>query len=215
MTNHQEVINKISKQLIPNSRAIFVTGSVANNEATSKSDLDMLVITLSDHFFEDKEIDGIVVETKGNTIDGFKLKMETNPINVYQWLDAKPIFDPENLLVDIHNFAQNIIDNFTPSDFPRKWLKSAKIKIESAQKDRNELLLGFNVSTILWKIIEGLYTINSLPTPPSSTAFRKVTDLENVPLNFSIIWSEALTGDLDIRTKATLTLIYFLLDQNL
>lgn len=215
MNSHEKILNQIIIELKPSSKAIFVTGSYARNEATSKSDLDILAITKSDHSFEEKKIDGVVVEIKRNTMEGFKSKMDLDPVNVYQWLDAKAVFDPEDLLTDLKSYAQKILDNFTPSDFPYKWLQSAKIKIESAKEAKNELLLGFNVSNILWKIVEGFYALNSLPTPPSSTAFRRMSDLQKVPENFPVIWNEALTGSLQVRSKATVDLIKYLLSQKI
>lgn len=214
MKDYQDILNRLKEELVEK-RGIFVTGSVARDEATTKSDIDILVITKSDHSFEEKEVDGIVVEIKRNTIDGFKEKIDKEPMNVYQWLDAKPLYDPEDLLKELKDYAQNTIEIYIPSDLPRKWLESTKVKIESAQEANNELLVGFHVSNILWKIVEGLYIINSLPTPPSSTAFRRVSDLKVIPANFSNIWTEALTGDLEKRSKATLGLIEFLLEQQL
>jgi predicted nucleotidyltransferase len=214
MNNYQAILNRLKEELIDN-RAIFVTGSVARDEATPKSDLDILVITKSDHSFEEKEVDGVLVEIKRNTIEGFKEKIDKEPMNVYQWLDAKPLYDPEDLLKELKDYAQNTLEKNTPSELPRKWLESTKIKIESANESNNELLVGFHVSNILWKIVEGLYIINSIPTPPSSTAFRRVSDLKVIPENFNNLWTDALTGDLEKRSKATLSLIEFLLEQQL
>jgi predicted nucleotidyltransferase len=214
MNNYQAILNRLKEELTDN-RAIFVTGSVARDEATPRSDLDILVITKSDHSFEEKEVDGILVEIKRNTIQGFKEKIDKEPMNVYQWLDAKPLYDPEDLLKELKNYAQKTLESYRSSDFPRKWLESTKIKIESAHEANNQMLVGFHVSNILWKIVEGLYIINSLPTPPSSTAFRRVSDLKVIPENFNNVWTDALTGDLEKRSMATLSLIEFLLEQQL
>jgi len=212
---HHNLVNRVVEGLKKDGVAVFLTGSHARGEATYKSDVDVLVVTKSDHSFEEKIVDGVVVEIKRNTLEGFKEKIAKDPMNTYQWLDAKPLYDPENLMEDLRNFAYDAIAKYRPADFPRKWLESAKIKIESAQEANNDLLLGFHVTNVLWKIVEGLYAINSLPTPPSSTAFKRLTNLKVLPENFKDVWTNSLTGDLEKRTRATLDLIEFLLEQQL
>jgi predicted nucleotidyltransferase len=192
-------------------RGAFVTGSVARNEDTQSSDIDLLIISATEHSFEEKEIEGRLVEIKTNTLEGFKQKMRDEPMNVYQWLDAKAVNDPENLLTELQKYSEDILNNYTPPTLPKKWLESSLTKIESAKQSKNNLLLGFNVSNVLWKIVEGFYIFNFLPTPPSTTAFRRINTLKKLPDNFDKLWKDVLTGDLDIRAEGTKKLIEYLL----
>jgi predicted nucleotidyltransferase len=192
--------------------AIFITGGIARGDLNPKSDIDILTISRSGHSFEEKKIEGRLVEVKTNTLDGFKQKMIDEPMNVYQWLDAKAMHDPENLLPELQKHAEYVLDNYTPPAIPRKWLESTLIKIDSARLTKNDQLLGFHVSNILWKIVESIYIINSLPTPPSTTAFKRIKALKNLPENFDIIWSDVLTGDLKLRAAATTKLIKYLIE---
>lgn len=72
---------------------------------------------------------------------------------------------------------------------------------------------GYNVSNILWQIVKGFYLANSLPAPASTTAFIRIKNLEILPPNFKELWEEALVGNLEKRTKATLELIRFVLSK--
>lgn len=213
MTQHKQIIETLtsSYESDENNLALLVTGSVARDEQTETSDLDLLVISNEKRPFEEKLIDGVVVEIKTNTVDGFIQKIKDEPMNVYQWLDAKVIFDKENVSEKIITEAKNIYENYKPDSKEvagvKKWLESAKIKIESAQTNNDELALGFNVSNILWQIVRGLYLLNNKPVPPSTTAYRRINKLDNLPKYFDKIWNKALTGNLTDRTKATITLI--------
>lgn len=139
--------------------------------------------------------------------------MKDEPMNVYQWLDAKVIFDKDKSAEKLVNEAQNYYETYSPD--PKeiagiiKWLESAKIKIESAQNSNDELALGFNVSNILWQVVRGLYLLNNRPVPPSTTAFRRINDLERLPDDFDKLWSDSLTQNLKIKTRATLKILDF------
>ncbi len=159
MTKHKQIIERLTSvyESNKNNLALLVTGSVARDEATENSDLDILLISKSKEPFREEIIDGVVVETKTNTVDGFIQKMKINPMCVYQWLDAKVVFDEENISEKIIREAKNIYENYKsdPKEIAgvKKWLESAKIKIESAQKNKDELALGFNVSNNLWIVV--------------------------------------------------------------
>jgi len=207
MPKHKQIIEKLAStyQSNGNNLALLVTGSVARDEYSENSDLDLLLVAKEKQPFREELIDGIVVEVKTNTLDGFVLKMKDDPMNIYQWLDAKVIFDSDNVSERIINEAKNIYDTHTsaPKEISgtKKWLESAKIKIESTQQNNDELALGFNVSNILWQIVRGLYLLNNKPVPPNTTAFGRINKLENLPNNFDQQWKDLLTGDLEKRSN--------------
>lgn len=213
MSKHKQIIEKLSSTYQSNddNLALLVTGSVARGDQSENSDLDLLLISNEKQPFKEEIIDGIVVEIKTNTADGYIEKMRDDPMNIYQWLDAKVIFDSDDISGRIINEAKNIYDTYIPDpkeiSGTKKWLESAKIKIESTQQNNDELALGFNVSNILWQIVIGLYLLNNRPVPPSTTAFRRIKTLEKLPDNFEILWQEMLMGDLKKRTSAAISLI--------
>lgn len=213
MTKHKHILDQLKSGLASdkNNTALLVTGSVARNEQTDHSDLDLLLISKEKQPFKEELIDEIVVETKTNTLEGFIEKMKADPMNVYQWLDANIIFDKDNSSEKLIREAKNIYEGYSPDPKEvagvRKWLESAKIKIESAQNRNDELALGFNVSNILWQIVRGLYLLNNKPIPPSTPAFRRINELEKLPDNFDKKWERLLTGNLENRSQATVELI--------
>lgn len=213
MDKHQEIINKFSEKLKENkdNLALFLTGSVARNEANETSDLDLLLVTNNSKDFQEKEIDGIVVEIKSNTLDGFIKKMDEKPMNIYQWLDAKIIFGDKEILNKLQKHAQKIMSSYESPEFLRKWLESVRIKILAAKENGDNLNLGFQTSNILWKIVEGFYILNKEPLPPATTAFRRISTLKNLPDDFINLWNKTLKGDLEERSDATLELLNFLL----
>lgn len=216
---HKQIINKLASEYESDKNifALLVTGSVARDEQTDKSDLDFLVISNKKQPFEEKLISDIVVEIKTNTVDGFIQKMKDEPMNVYQWLDAKVIFDKTKSAEKVITEAKSIYDNYSPDPKEiagvKKWLESARIKIKSAQSNNDELSLGFNVSNILWQIVRGLYLLNNKPIPPSTTAFRRIKDLKNLPSEFDQYWEQSLSGDLEGRSNGTIKLIEYLINQ--
>lgn len=210
MSKHQKVLHIVSERLQNKSRAIFVTGSVARGDATTGSDLDLLVVTKKGHSFKEKTVDGVVVEIKSNSLIGFKNKMKKDPMNIYQWIDARAVYDPEGLLIELKVLAQEIFDGYKPLTFPTKWLSSAKSKILGAHASGNTPFLSFHVSNNLWKVVETFYVINGVPTPPSSTAFKNIKTLKKLPENFDFLWEQSLKGELEERAHTMILFIEFL-----
>ncbi len=210
MTKHLQVLEEIRPNLIKTNRAVFITGSVARDEQSEHSDLDILLISKNKKSFREKHRHGITVELKKSTLRGFISKMNQDPMNIYQWLDAKAVYDPEDLLPKLKTHAQETFDNYAPISFPNKWLQSAKQKIESANATGNKESLGFHVSNNLWKVVEGFYLINATPLPPSSTAFKKIKTLKKLPQNFDVLWEQTLTGELDERAHTLIMFIEFI-----
>ena len=219
MTKQEQIIEKLLPEFRndPNCLAILVTGSVARMEASENSDIDLLQISNSEQPFRELTVDGILVEIKTHTKQGFIEKIKTKPMSVYQWLDAKVILGDKAIAQEMISTAKNIYENYE-SDHDevkamKKWLESTRLKISESIKKGDDLSAGFYVSNILWKIVEGLYLSNNRPTPPSTTALRRITELKTLPKDFSQIWQSALIGDLGVRTGATLALIDFILSQ--
>lgn len=215
MDKHKHILDRLKSSLESDEDniSLLVTGSVAIDEQTEISDLDLLLISKEKQPFNEELIDGIVVEIKTNTKEGFIEKMRTDPMNIYQWLDANVIFDKDNSSEELIRVANKIYENYSPDPKEiagvRKWLKSSKTKIESAKINDDNLALGFNTSNILWQIVRGLYLLNNKPVPPSTTAFRRINDLERLPDDFDKLWSDSLTQNLKIKTRATLKILDF------
>ena len=71
---------------------ILLNGSVAAGTATELSDLDMIVLGKKDGFVS-KTIDTVPVEIHFVVFDSAVKKLESNPMEVYKYLDAKVEYD--------------------------------------------------------------------------------------------------------------------------
>lgn len=193
----------------------FITGSVARGEAFEGNDLDALFVTKSESFHNEYRDGKSLLEISGNTFDKYLEGLEKTPMLVYMYLDAKAVFDKDNCLPKLQEKAKAILENYEPSEDEvkaiKKWIECVVDKVTVAQANGDTLKVGFHVSNVLWKIVEGLYLINSVPTPASTSALRRVKTLNTLPDNFDTLWQQALLGNLEERTNATKKLMEFIL----
>jgi predicted nucleotidyltransferase len=220
MDLHHQIINEIKEKYIADKStvALFVIGSVARGDYSTTSDIDLILITEQEpeNNFEESLVNNLVVEIKKGTVTQYQAKMKEDPMQVWQFLDAKVLFDKNECLQALHNTASEVLTAYTPKnmDAVLKWLSSVKIKIQSAKTVNDTAMIGYQVSNILWKVVQGLYETNNMPTPASTTAYRRIASLKVLPKDFEKVWNEALTGDFAARTTATVSLIDFILDTN-
>ncbi|MDE7233510.1 MAG: nucleotidyltransferase domain-containing protein, partial [Ruminiclostridium sp.] len=107
---------------------ILLNGSVAAGTATELSDLDMIVLGKKDGFVS-KMIDTVLVEIHFVVFDSAVKKLESNPMEVYKYLDAKVEYD-NGKAREIISYAENIFLNYRVPEKERLglayWLKSTK-----------------------------------------------------------------------------------------
>lgn len=216
MDKYQKIIVSVKNRFEKdkNSIALFVIGSVSRRDFATGSDLDLqVIIREGEASLEEFEEDGILIEIHRDTIQRINEKLEEKPMNAYKWLEAEPIFQKENFLVDLQEKAKQILENYEPKTKGlEKWLRSVKLKISAARQQNDELMVGFQIANVLWKIVEGIYAVNSLPVPPSTKAFKMLNSLENLPEDFGQLWEKTLTGNLKEREESTIYLIDFILN---
>jgi hypothetical protein len=207
---HERVIqyyqDKFSKDI--KLHALLLTGSVARGEHAPSSDLDLIAVGDYQPTFTELTKDGITVEIKYRSLTAFMEKMDEDPMNCYQFLDAKLICGSQVFLDALLKHAHAVLEKATPV-VSKKWLVSAKEKMTGATDD--ELKLGFLVANNLWKLIEGIYAINGMPVPPMTTAYRNITSLPNLPTDFPKLWQDLLTSTNNTRKDAFIKLADFVL----
>lgn len=207
---HKELITKYQQQFAsdPNLNVLLVTGSFARGEHRPASDLDLIAIgNYEPKFVETTEKD-ITVEIKYRSIESFKEKISKDPINCYQFLDAKVILGDEKTLANIRYFAEETLKNYQPETGGIvKWISSSLEKIIAAEG--NDHKTAFIIVNTLWKVLEGIYAVNKLPIPPMTTAYRMVLTLNDLPVNFEQLWQEILLGTIPEKTSAFKTLANF------
>lgn len=217
MDKHKEIIEKLKNEYEQDDSilALLLVGGVARGDYTPTSDLDLILITKDpqEKYYEERVDDGIAVEIKKSDLSGFMEKMKSQPMEVYQYLEAKTLFDKSGCLHKLKDLAKEVIENYTSdhSHQLKKWLTSVRIKIISAQQAGDRLKLGYHVSNVLWKIVQAFFEINKMPVPASSSALRLLPTLNTLPNDFTKKLEQALTGDLGSRTHATLNLVDYCL----
>lgn len=207
---HQEIINKYQQKFLADSNlaALLVTGSVARGENKEFSDLDLIAVGNYEPRFEETKEDGITVEIKYRSLEAFKQKIDADAMNAYQFIDAKLVCGDEQVLVELKKTAEAALQNYKPElGGIIKLLTSSQEKLKAANED--ELKASFVINTTLWKLVEGLYAVNKLPVPPSTTAYRNITKLVHLPKDFESLWNKLLLGSVEERSMAFNEMVEF------
>lgn len=207
---HQIILRELANlyQQDTGNIAALVTGSVARGDAGPKSDIDIIIVTNGRSSFEEFRRWQHVIEVKRNTVDGFLNGIRENPMNAYQFLDAVPLFEKLPIAERLRKAARRAIFRFrtrrnSDSEHVARWLRSVHRKLGNWTSPQDDELLAFMASTVVWKIVEGLYLLNGLPVPPTTTALRQLRTLKVRPKSFSRLWGMALTGTPSERVSAT------------
>lgn len=216
MKTFGQIIEELREQYEPNSKvdALLVTGSVARGEAQEGDDIDILAVTKGEKVSREYK-DGETLVEIGTVVLHQELEnIKKNPMKVYMYLDAKAVFDKNGSLNSLQEQANKTLQAYRPTPDEKKalkkWLESVVTKVTVAQKSGDMLKVGFHVSSVCWKMVEGLYMINSMPTPASTSALIRITSLDKLPYDFENLWRTTLLGDLNERTRSTLEIIKFI-----
>lgn len=190
---------------------VLLNGSVAVGTATELSDLDIIVLCQKDEFVS-KVIDGVSVEIHYITFNNALEKLKNNPMEVYKYLDAKIEYD-NGKLQEILFYAESIYENYYISEKKRQeityWLKSTKLKLESAFLNKDIILISYLTATNTWMVLEGIWAVNQKPVPPSGSLYRRYSQLEIIPFEN---WFEGLlTGDTESKGRIMIECIDWIL----
>lgn len=185
---------------------VLVNGSVAVGTATELSDLDVLVFGQKEAF-EPRIIDGVTVEIQYITLNRAVERLQCNPMEVYKYLDAKIGYDCGKMQ-EIIAYAESVFAEYCVSKQEQReityWLKSTKLKLESAFLKNDMLCIAYLTATNTWKVLEGIWAVNQKPMPPSSSLYRRYTDLAITPCEN---WFERLLAD-DVCGRGKTMLVY-------
>lgn len=190
---------------------VLLNGSVAVGTATELSDLDIIVLCQRDAFVS-RVIDGVSVEIHYITFNNALEKLKNNPMEVYKYLDAKIEYD-NGKLQEILFYAESIYENYYISEKKRQeityWLKSTKLKLESAFLNKDIILISYLTATNTWMVLEGIWAVNQKPVPPSGSLYRRYSQLEIIPFEN---WFEGLlTGDTESKGRIMIECIDWIL----
>lgn len=168
---------------------VLLTGSIARGDALPGADLDLRMILtdgMSRPFRTEWQL-GVHLEAEYNDEPAASRDIETNPMNVYAYLDGRILYDPRGILARLTRQAQERFENYRCPERERArvayWLASALEKIKGAMAGDDTLKAAYVAGTTSWKILEGLWATNDRPTPPNSSVRPHLVDLQAGPLD--------------------------------
>lgn len=193
--------------------AVLLNGSVAYGTATDLSDLDMIVLGKRNDFVS-QFIDGVLVEIHYTTFDKAICKLKSNPMEIYKYLDAKIEYD-HGKAQELIRYAETVLEHYCVSKKEQSeicyWLKSTRLKLESAFSKQDVLLISYLVATNTWKVLEGVWAVNKMPIPPSSSLYRRYLKLKFIP--FQNWFEKLLTGSAENRGSTMIEIIDWILKE--
>lgn len=191
--------------------AVLLNGSVAYGTATDLSDLDIIVLGKRNDFVS-QLIDDVLTEIHYTTFDKAIGKLKSNPMEIYKYLDAKIEYD-NGKAREIIIYAETVLEHYCVSKREQSeicyWLKSTRLKLESAFSKQDVLLISYLVTTNTWKVLEGVWAVNKMPIPPSSSLYRRYSKLKVIPCQE---WFEKLLiGSAENRGSTMIEIIDWIL----
>lgn len=194
---------------------LMLTGSFSRGDANSGSDLDIYIILKNGYnrAFHSEKKHGVLVETKYADFDKAMERLRINPMEVYNYLDGRILYDSEGLVGDLSIYANDLFNNFQSNLKSKRetyhWLKSAKIKIQAAFHAGDILKAIFVVSTTSYKLLEAFWIINNKPMPPNGGVLPHLKDL-NIGSPYLENWVNNLfLGSIEMRISTAIDMIDF------
>lgn len=169
-----EIAKKAGKVLsmIPSVKMVAVTGSLAMNNASDESDVDLLIITAKDSLWTTRFMSYMLLKIFSFDVRKFGDKKQKNKLCLNMWMDETDIVwkKKNRNLYTAHEIAQIrplINKNRTYEKFLRKnkwmlefWPNSVKIpncKYQITNKSKITNFLPFKYLDILWNLVLGFW----------------------------------------------------------
>ena len=212
---HRRIIREILNEVERDDEVLgaLIMGSVARGDATSQSDLDLMLLMESGcgREFESCMRRDILVEFHRPDFEQAKKKLETNPMWVYGYLDGRVLYDVEGMMGGLVSLAHDRyqgyevrVEELLENSY---WLKSARTKMMAAKSAGDDLKASFAASTTSWKIIEARWALNGWPVPPSGAVLPHLSDLSTTPSDFRSKIDRLFLGDSSGRVIAAIEMI--------
>ncbi|GHO76780.1 DNA polymerase subunit beta [Ktedonobacter sp. SOSP1-85] len=211
----QEIIEEASGQ--EEIIGILLTGSVARGDALPGADLDLRFILTpgARRAFHRGLRQGVLVEQEYADAAGTQYKLETNPMEVYAYLDGCILFDPQGILALLKEQAQRRFETYRISEQEREkitsWLEAARFKIRVAERGGHLLKAAFVAGTVSWQVIEGLWAANNRPLPPNGSIWAHLEDLSQGPPDVEERLKQFFCGETKQRVEVALELLDWIL----
>jgi hypothetical protein len=213
----QEILDEASQQ--PDIIGILLTGSVARGDALPGSDLDLrFLLTLDGNRSFSAELRrGILVECTYADVSKALHELDSNPMEIYGYLDGRILFDPQGALADLREQARQRFAAYRVPDDERRdiahWLLSARIKLTAALTAHDSLKAAYLSSTVSWPLLQGLWAANEKPVPPNGSVWVHLKDLSRGPQDVEEQLKQFLLDEPFSRAQAAISLIDWTLEQ--
>lgn len=163
---------------------ILLTGSLARGTETEFSDLDIIVLYDSD-FIVEEVLEGVPVETHYNSVDKVRERFVSDPTFCYLWKYGKIMFSRGNALENLVKESCERLENYTLSSERKCYLNhkvcalKEKLNASVALKDQDKI--NYLIHNNFKVIVESLYALNSLPTPPQGLNYEIYNEIKAKP----------------------------------
>lgn len=198
---------------------VQLTGSLARGDALPGTGVDLRFILADgvDRPFDRRAVDGVLVERGYADVKTEQAKLNTNPMNVYAYLDGRILYDPEGVLVFLRERAQLRFDEYVVSQPERAniafLLGCSRDKIRVAMDGGDVLKAAFVAGTSSWGIMEGLWAANSRPLPPNSSVRPHLKDLTVGPPDIEAKYRQLFMAETEERIRVALDLLDWIIAQ--
>ncbi|GCE31371.1 DNA polymerase subunit beta [Dictyobacter alpinus] len=211
----QEIVAEASRQ--DEIIGILLTGSVARGDALPGADLDLRFILTPEtrREFRREVRQGVLVEQGFADVTKAQSELETNPMNVYAYLDGRILFDPQGVLEHLREQAQRRFETYQLAEQEREriisWLESARAKIQVAESGGDQVKAAFVTGTVSWQIVEGLWAANNRPLPPNGSVWVHLKDLSQGPPDVEARLERFFCGETEQRIQVALAFLDWIL----
>jgi len=214
---HRKIVNQIITEKIddPSIIGMLVLGSHARGDAQIASDADLFFILEDGESkdFETKTIDGVLVEYKYADSNKARIRLDTNPMEIYSYLDSRIVFDKRGMVAQLIKEAIEKYHKYSVTLKERQeiyhWLHTAQIKMRSSLQSNDLLKASFVTTATTYKIFEGLWSLNNKPVPPVGSVLAHLKDLGlELPILRSV--NDLLLGMTTERINSAIELIDYI-----
>ena len=172
-----EVFDRKIEELKSDDRVqgILLTGSLARGTETAYSDLDIIVIA---DFKDVKEevIDGVPVETHYDTVESVRKWLAVKPESAYLYTYGKVIYDRDNVLQGLINYAKNILESYEITEIRKAYfnhkLKAIAEKLTASLALKDDQKINYLIHNNFNVLVEMVYALNSLPVAPQGLNYE-------------------------------------------
>ncbi len=216
-TIHTRLVEEVKIRFIadPNVRAIFSSGSVARGETGRFSDIDIVLIVKEKRPYVRYHSGDLEIEVDSCTLEEIPARLQKKPMTYYSFAEVRALHDPDGLAAQISEEAERFRAVYIATSqlkgdlFVR--LTHYRMKIASALDERYPRKAAFFAEIAVWNMVEALYTVHDVISPPPTHAYRMLLTLTKQPPGFPALVDRLLTGGPEARAEAALELLDWLI----